>query len=480
MRVSAPIASFLDLAELALADDVELPARELRARRTFWPRRPMASDSLSSGTTSSMPLFASSMMTRDTSAGAMALQTKRAGSRSHGTMSIFSPRSSCTTACTARALHADAGADRVDVGVAARHGDLGARTGLAGSGDDAHDALVDLRHFHLEQLHEQAHVRARQDDLRAARLAIDVEQERHHAVARAVALTRRLLARGSTASVRPRSTTMLLPRSKRRTMPVTISPRRSLNSLKMMSRSASRNALDDDLLGGLRGDAAESPGAASELEQIAELAVLLAGALGVFLQVEDLEAELFAELGVEAVALGVDRADLALGVLDASRRRSCTGRGRPRRCPRCTGLELAVDPERALGGGQDRLLHRLDQDLGVDALLLADLVDDAQQRKCALLHGCSPLERAMSAQSFKRGSEAVDQVRLRKCREVESTAHALAPGAATPRRAEKAEQEAREVLACLNGRAVLTMHLTAGVALEVARLHQRDARCRRS
>jgi hypothetical protein len=40
------------------------------------------------------------MTTRPTSAGAMALHTKRAGSRSNGTMSIFSPRSSCTTACT--------------------------------------------------------------------------------------------------------------------------------------------------------------------------------------------------------------------------------------------------------------------------------------------------------------------------------------------------------------------------------------------
>ena len=40
------------------------------------------------------------MTTRTTSAGAMALHTKRAGSRSNGTMSIFSPRSSWTTACT--------------------------------------------------------------------------------------------------------------------------------------------------------------------------------------------------------------------------------------------------------------------------------------------------------------------------------------------------------------------------------------------
>ncbi len=70
------------------------------ARRTFWPLRPMASESFSSGTTSSMRWSASSTMTLLTSAGWIAAHTKRAGSLSCGTMSIFSPRSSCTTACT--------------------------------------------------------------------------------------------------------------------------------------------------------------------------------------------------------------------------------------------------------------------------------------------------------------------------------------------------------------------------------------------
>jgi hypothetical protein len=61
----------------------------------------------------------------------MALQTKRAGSRSNGTMSIFSPRSSCTTAWTREPFmptHAPTG---IDVRVAARHGDLRARARLA-------------------------------------------------------------------------------------------------------------------------------------------------------------------------------------------------------------------------------------------------------------------------------------------------------------------------------------------------------------
>ena len=70
------------------------------ARRTFWPRRPMASESCSSGTTTSMRSRSSSMTTLATSAGASALTTKVAMSGDHGMMSIFSPCSSFTTACT--------------------------------------------------------------------------------------------------------------------------------------------------------------------------------------------------------------------------------------------------------------------------------------------------------------------------------------------------------------------------------------------
>ena len=70
------------------------------ARRTFWPRRPIASDSCASGTTTSMRSLSSSSTTLATSAGASALTTKVAMSCDHGMMSIFSPCNSFTTACT--------------------------------------------------------------------------------------------------------------------------------------------------------------------------------------------------------------------------------------------------------------------------------------------------------------------------------------------------------------------------------------------
>src|SRR5690606_3187746 len=95
----------------------------------------------------------------------------------------------------ARALHADARAHGIDVAVAARHGDLAARARLAVRGDDAGDALVDLRDLHLEELHEEADVGAALDDLRAAGLAVEVRGDGDEAVAGAVPLARGLLAR---------------------------------------------------------------------------------------------------------------------------------------------------------------------------------------------------------------------------------------------------------------------------------------------
>jgi hypothetical protein len=70
------------------------------ARRTFWPRRPIASESWSSGTTTSMRSASSSSTTLTTSAGWSALTMKVAWSGDHGMMSIFSPWSSPTTAWT--------------------------------------------------------------------------------------------------------------------------------------------------------------------------------------------------------------------------------------------------------------------------------------------------------------------------------------------------------------------------------------------
>ena len=74
----------------------------------------------------------------------------------------------------ARAAHADAGADRIDRGIARDHGDLGARAGIARDRLDLDDAVVDFRHFLREQLRHELRMRARQENLRTARLAAHV------------------------------------------------------------------------------------------------------------------------------------------------------------------------------------------------------------------------------------------------------------------------------------------------------------------
>ncbi len=111
-------------------------------------------------------------------------------------------------------------------------------------------------------------------------------------------------------------------------------------------------------------------------EQLAELLVLLLRLVGVFRHVEDLEAELLAGLGLEPVALGVVDADLALLVLhrvgDRHVLKEIDGTG----LVVVAGLELTGHAEGSLRRRENRLLHRLDQDLGIDPLLLTDLLDD--------------------------------------------------------------------------------------------------------
>src|SRR6185312_5234391 len=74
----------------------------------------------------------------------------------------------------ARAAHADAGADGVDAGIARDHGDFGARARIAGHRLHLDDAVIDFRNFLREQLGGELRMRAREEDLRAARLAAHV------------------------------------------------------------------------------------------------------------------------------------------------------------------------------------------------------------------------------------------------------------------------------------------------------------------
>src|SRR2546425_5076583 len=83
----------------------------------------------------------------------------------------------------ARAAHADAGADRIDALVVGEDRDLRPHAGVARRGLDLEQAFLDLRHLELEQLHDELRRGARQDQLRAARLAVDLHHPGAHPVA---------------------------------------------------------------------------------------------------------------------------------------------------------------------------------------------------------------------------------------------------------------------------------------------------------
>ncbi len=172
---------------------------------------------------------------------------------------------------------------------------------------------------------------ARQDDLRAAGLAVDVLDVGDDAVAGAVRLARRLLAERQDAlglAEVDDDVVALLEAAN------DAADELALAVLVLVEDEVAlgvAHALEEDLLGGLGRDAAERGARLLQLEQVAELLVLRARLLGVFGAPEDLEAELLAELGLEPRRLGVVEAKSRAPARRPSRRRSCTGRGRPGR-----------------------------------------------------------------------------------------------------------------------------------------------------
>src|SRR5690606_16535038 len=279
----------------------------------------------------------------------------------------------------ARPFDADAGAHRIDVGVAAGDRDLAARARLASDADDLDDALVDLGHLRLEQLLHQVRIGAAEDDHRAARLAVDVLHVGHHAVAGSIGLPGRLLARGQDplgASEVDDDVVALLEAAH------DAADQLPLAVLELVEDDVAlgvADALQEHLLGRLRGDAPEGAAGLLHVEHGAELLVLLARALRVAGMPEHLKAELLADLGVEAVLARHLERDLPLRVFDLLDDGHVLEQidvavvfVEPR-------LELTRWPERRLGSLENRSLHRFDEDLLFDALFLGDLLDDASE-----------------------------------------------------------------------------------------------------
>ena len=172
---------------------------------------------------------------------------------------------------------------------------------------------------------------------------------------------------------------MLWPFSKRRMMPRISSPLAVLELVVDDVALGIAHALQQHLLGRLCGDATEGAARLLHVEHLAELLVLLARALGIARMPEHLETELLADLGLEAVLARDVESDLALRFLDRFHHGHVLEEIDVTRVGIEARLELARWPERGLRGLEDRCLHRLDEDLLVDALFLGDLLDNAAE-----------------------------------------------------------------------------------------------------
>src|SRR5262249_48060631 len=156
----------------------------------------------------------------------------------------------------ARALHPDARADRIDVALAREDRYLGAVPSLAHGAADRDRAVVDLGHFLLEQLDEQRRIRARQHDLRALGAAVHALDDGAHAVAGVVAFGARLfLARNDgLVAADLHDDVAVLETLDRRVLHLAHAQAELRVDVLALCLA---DLLENDLLGGLRGDAAE-------------------------------------------------------------------------------------------------------------------------------------------------------------------------------------------------------------------------------
>src|SRR5688572_2727683 len=257
----------------------------------------------------------------------------------------------------ARATHADAGADRIDARVVALYRDLGAGARVARRTEDVDQALAYFRHLELEQLDQKVRCRARQEELRTARLGAHLLEKRLDAVLRAHRLARdHLFARyeafGIAAEVHVDSIAVHALYDARYELADAASI--GLDDLRALGLA---HLLHDHLLGCLSGDAAEHDrgmrhfdvatwlGVAREIERVLQAQFLLGkfefgGVVGKHLPAPE---------GVVVAGLAIDR-DADVDVLSVLLAR----------------------------GGRERGFERLEDDLLVDTLLVRHVLDDRQ------------------------------------------------------------------------------------------------------
>ena len=271
-------AAFASATDTSLRMSIRQPVSRA-ASRAFWPSRPMASESIRSGHGHARdPVLLVDVDGDDLG------RAQRVG---HEHARVVAPRDDVDLLARqlgddgldAGAALADGGTDRVEALLARGDGDLGAAAGLAGDGLDLDGAAVDLGDLELEQALEEALVRPADEDLRALGRATDLEHERLDVLADPVVLERRLLGRGQDrldvlADVE--DDRARLDAVDRAGDELALAAGELVEDLVALDLA---DALQDDLLGGLRADPAED--VAVELlglDEVADVGAALEGA----------------------------------------------------------------------------------------------------------------------------------------------------------------------------------------------------------
>src|SRR5208283_3934756 len=262
----------------------------------------------------------------------------------------------------ARAFHPDARADRVDIRILRVDGNFGAAARLARALPNLDDALVNLRHFLLEQLHQKVVRGARQHDRKPLLRQVNVEDQRADAIALAIALVRNLFLLGQdglgASEVHDHVLALEALHDSRHDFLLAI-----LELVENLFALGVANMLDEILLGRLRRDSAHRGGVELDQYFVADfrLGIVFRARLG--------------HVGLSRRVRDLLDNSLYLEQLDFAEFRI-----EPR-------LDIAVRPERAPRRRMHHLLDRVDNDRLVDAFFLAYLLDYPVQID---LHSASP------------------------------------------------------------------------------------------
>ncbi len=248
-------------------------------------------------------------------------------------------------------LRPEARADRVDFGTMRAHGDLRTAAGFACDRHDLDDAVRDLRNVHLEQALNEPLGGARENDLRALRRLANVEYVRAHEIVDAERLARNLLVDrhdGFVAAFEHNEHVALLVALHRSGHQVVELARVLIEDGVALGLA---DALHDDLLGRLRGDASEIFRRDFLIEEVARL-IRLAG-----LSHRDLELGIFDRFGDDAAMEHLVRAGRAVHGDD----------------------RVGFAAEVALVRGQERRFERFEQHLERNVPLFCDEVEDVDK-----------------------------------------------------------------------------------------------------